>query len=403
MSLDRLTLFRRSSSRAVPAEEAKSTIERSCRRFCFLGRDGCRLEERLNKLNLSKDIYDLTNATRMAVLRSIAVRDPQYAEQAAANFDLMGPKVAVLRDTTRQAVNIAQLNEIDAAAKSYRSNMGKLVTNWKAINELAEQRGVLGEQVLAAAKETALSGMAETETIAAAAVSALNSASQVMVYGLILALIIGIVLAVMITRAITRPIILGVALAEDIAKGDFTQRLNMQRDDEIGTLANALDAMAEGLQASADIAEQIAEGNLDVHVTLASEKDQLGRALMNMTNSLNDLIGQTQVAGEQIASGSVQVSDASQSLSQGATESASSLEEITASMHEMGSQTRQNAENATQASQLAGNSRDVAERGNQQMQEMVAAMGEINESPDRTSPRSSRSSMKSPSRPTCWR
>ena len=201
-----------------------------------------------------------------------------------------------------------------------------------------------------------------------------------MIFGLILALVIGIVLAVMITRAITRPIIKGVALAEEIAKGDFSQRLNMHRADEIGTLANALDAMAEGLQANADIAEQIAAGNLDVHVTLASEKDQLGRALMNMTNSLNDLIGQTQVAGEQIASGSVQVSDASQSLSQGATESASSLEEITASMHEMGSQTRQNAENATQASQLAGNSRDVAERGNQQMQEMVTAMGEINES-----------------------
>ena len=339
-----------------------------------------RLEERLNKLNLSKEIHDLANNTRMAVLRSMALRDPQYAEQADANFELMAQKVAVLRGITRQEVNIVQLNEIDAAAKGYRTNMGELMANWKSINELAAKRAVLGEEILASAKETALSGMAETETIANEAVSSLTSASRMVIIGLIVALLIGIVLAVMITRAITGPIIKGVALAEEIARGDFSQRLNMQRYDEIGTLANALDSMAEGLQANANIAEQIAGGNLDVHVTLASEKDQLGRALILMTDSLNDLLGQTQVAGEQIASGSVQVSDASQSLSQGATESASSLEEITASMHEMGAQTRQNAENATQASQLAGNSREVAERGNQQMQAMVSAMSEINES-----------------------
>jgi methyl-accepting chemotaxis protein len=67
-------------------------------------------------------------------------------------------------------------------------------------------------------------------------------------------------------------------------------------------------------------------------------------------------------------------------MSQGATEQASSLEEITSSMNEIGSQTKQNAENAGQANNLANETRNVAERGNTQMNQMVGAMTEINDS-----------------------
>ena len=87
-----------------------------------------------------------------------------------------------------------------------------------------------------------------------------------------------------------------------------------------------------------------------------------------------------QTAGEQIASGSLQVADASQSLSQGSTESAASLEQISASMVEMASQTKLNAENAEQANALVNQSRNAAEKDNERMQEMVAAMAEINAS-----------------------
>ncbi len=53
-------------------------------------------------------------------------------------------------------------------------------------------------------------------------------------------------------------------------------RLNMDRLDEIGVLAKALDGMADNLARNAEVAEQIADGNLNVDVQLASEKDQLG-------------------------------------------------------------------------------------------------------------------------------
>ena len=101
---------------------------------------------------------------------------------------------------------------------------------------------------------------------------------------------------------------------------------------------------------------------------------------MYAIRSYYEVLGNIQAAGEQITSGSAQVSNSSQALSQGATEQASSLEEITSSMTEMASQTRLNAENATQASHLSNEARDFAEEGNTQMQRMIGAMSEINES-----------------------
>ena len=51
----------------------------------------------------------------------------------------------------------------------------------------------------------------------------------------------------------------------------------------------------------------------------------------------------------EITLASDQVADSSQTLSQGATEQAASLEEISASLHQTSSQTTLNADNATQA------------------------------------------------------
>ena len=146
--------------------------------------------------------------------------------------------------------------------------------------------------------------------------------------------------------------------------------------DEIGSV---LVGLAKNLEARSVLARAIASGDLSQDVKILSEGDQLGIALQEMLTGLREMVGNIQTASEQIATGAGEVSDASQSLSQGATESASSLEEISASMGEIASQVRDSAGNASQASALSNDSQQAAEKGNQQMQEMVAAMGKIND------------------------
>lgn len=195
--------------------------------------------------------------------------------------------------------------------------------------------------------------------------------------------IVVIILAVVIIlliRPITAALTSGVSFAEKITSGDLSERLKLTRGDEIGQLGSALDCMADSLQQRAHLAEAIATGDLTQRVTLASDKDALGRALKTMIDKLNDVLGQVNIASDQIDSGSGQVSDSAQDLSQGATEQAAAIEEIGASLGELSGRTQSSAENADAASRLATSARDAANSGSSQMQEMVTAMAEINES-----------------------
>ncbi len=194
----------------------------------------------------------------------------------------------------------------------------------------------------------------------------------------IIALLIAGALSILITRSITAPIRRGVSLAEAIARGNLSQRMNLSQADEIGQLAKALDRMTDSLNRSSDIAESIAAGDLSQDAYVASDEDKLGLALQKMLTNLRDIVGSIQGSSEQIALNASQVSNASQSLSQAATESASSIEEVTASMNQMAGQVRTNADNANIANRVSSESMQAANKGSDQMQGMVSSMNEIN-------------------------
>ncbi len=129
-------------------------------------------------------------------------------------------------------------------------------------------------------------------------------------------------------------------------------------------------------------AEKIAGGDLNVDIEVRS-KDEVGilaGAFINMTDRINEVMNNINTSAEQVAAGSRQVSASSQALSQGSTEQASSIEEITASIEEVASQTKQNAVNASQANELANSVKENALSGNDEMKNMLKAMGEINQS-----------------------
>ena len=194
------------------------------------------------------------------------------------------------------------------------------------------------------------------------------------------ALVIGVILAYLISNAISRPLQSAVGVVDRVAEGDFGVDIEVDSRDETGMMLLAMQEMVANLKEKADLAIRISRNDLTHEARLASDRDVLGRALREMSDNLNQVIGDIVMVAEQIAAGAGQVADASQSLSQGAAEQAASLEQITSSMTEMASQTKTNAENAGQANTLAGQTKEVALRGNAQMQDMVTAMAEISES-----------------------
>jgi two-component system sensor histidine kinase/response regulator len=96
-------------------------------------------------------------------------------------------------------------------------------------------------------------------------------------------------LAVFATRRLTRPIRRVASVTRDIAGGNFDQRVDLERSDEVGELAGALDVMLERLQ---HYREQVEEHQ---H-TLETQVDERTRELKQRTEEAVELARQAEEA-----------------------------------------------------------------------------------------------------------
>ncbi|NLZ93801.1 MAG: HAMP domain-containing protein [Firmicutes bacterium] len=144
------------------------------------------------------------------------------------------------------------------------------------------------------------------------------------------------------------------------------------------TLAETTRPITEALT----VLEQVEQGDLQVMMEGNYQGDHalIKNAINNSLASFNEVLSNIKVAAQQVAAGAKQISDSSMALSQGATEQASSIEQLTASLEQILAQTKQNAGNADEANLVAGAARENALQGNKEMEEMLEAMNEINES-----------------------
>lgn len=197
-------------------------------------------------------------------------------------------------------------------------------------------------------------------------------------------ILFGFVVSLLVSRSLTRPILAGIRHVTAVSiEGDLSNDATpeyMNRKDEIGQLARAVQSLMDSQRAQAALAKKMSEGNWDIEVPVRSSKDELGISLNGMVGQMNHTLSAVDSAAAQVESGARQIAAGTQALSQGATESAASLQEISASMVEIGAQAKHNAENAQQANVLASSARKAAEKGSQHMVEMVASMQDINNS-----------------------
>ncbi|ORT99839.1 Methyl-accepting chemotaxis protein I (serine chemoreceptor protein) [Anaerovibrio sp. JC8] len=181
------------------------------------------------------------------------------------------------------------------------------------------------------------------------------------------------------------------AAAQEVVKISDENRSSITKNIVIA-LVLIIISLAAGVYFSRDLssrlkelgaaAERIAEGDLTTEVK-TSTGDELGDVAANfeiMRQRVHESVSDIHNVADQVAAGAKNVSDASLGLSQGATEQAASVEELSASISEIASQTASNAENAERANALTHNCRSHAEQGNEDMKSMLNAMEEINNS-----------------------
>ncbi|MFC0242232.1 methyl-accepting chemotaxis protein [Rhodopseudomonas telluris] len=204
--------------------------------------------------------------------------------------------------------------------------------------------------------------------------------AQLMLISLVIAsLVIALIAAVWIAINISRALMRAVDLADAVAIGDLSKKIEVSSNDEVGDLVKSLNAMTANLNATAAVADQIAQGNLTVDAKRLSEKDTLGIALEQMIEKLRQIVSEALTAAQNVSAGSQELSASAEQLSQGATEQASSAEEASSSMEEMAANIKQNAENANQTEKIAAQSAKDAEASGAAVGRAVEAMQTIAE------------------------
>lgn len=148
-------------------------------------------------------------------------------------------------------------------------------------------------------------------------------------------------ICVLIARSITGPLDQAVAIANTVASGDLTSKIDVTSNDETGQLLRALKAMNSGLLG---IVSQVRQGT----DTIAAASSQIAAANL-------DLAARTE-------------------------EEASSLEETASAMEQLTGTVKQNAEHARQANLMAVSASEVALKGGSVVAQVVGTMGSINES-----------------------
>ncbi len=139
-------------------------------------------------------------------------------------------------------------------------------------------------------------------------------------------------------------------------------------------LQRALGAEPVALAAAAG---RVAAGDLSDDGRAPAVPGSVMASMQAMRRSLVDLVGSVRHGVDSVATASQQIAQGNQDLSGRTEEQASSLQQTAASMEQLTGAVRTSADNARQANALASGASDVAMRGGQVIEQVVATMNEI--------------------------
>ena len=306
------------------------------------------LHDRFVKVGLAQTVENEVNRQLRAMRTAMLAPEPAIAERELAKLEASLPLVSDAIERLSATVHsdkgkaaLKELVESRARFKEREAGLIKLIKAGRideARTELVNVVLPLQDVYLHAIEGFSRSQSEGMEEFGREASRSAHEAKILLGSLSAAAVLLAIGIATLLTRSITRPIAQAVRVAETVAAGDLTSRIEVRSRDETG---------------------------------------QLLAALRTMNESLVRIVGQVRLSSESIATGSSQIASGNSDLSQRTEEQASNLQQTAASMEEITATVRQSADSARSAAQLAASAHGVATRGRAVVAEVVTTMGDI--------------------------
>jgi len=185
----------------------------------------------------------------------------------------------------------------------------------------------------------------------------------------------------LLSRSITRPIIRGVAFAEKMAAGDFSETMAVDRKDEVGVLVSALNKMIVNLSASFRNITMSSETLFSSSKTLSDISDGLSNGAEKTSEKSNAVA----TAAEEMSANMTTVAAAVEETSINVGVVASAAEEMTATINEIAQNSEKSlkiTEQAVAQSQSASEKVDLLGKAVTESGEVTETITEISEKTD---------------------
>lgn len=188
------------------------------------------------------------------------------------------------------------------------------------------------------------------------------------VLGLFIVLLIVLALVFRLIQKMIQPLREMVAFVNEMSRGKIDRRLEMNRNDEIGIMANALDGFVISLEEKIKFAEKVAHGNLSAEVKLASSDDMLGQSLQMMNKDLGEIINSISMNSVTLASTSDQLTDISTDITKGTKDMSDQSNLVAAAAEEMAANV---GVMASGTEQMSANIQSISATSTEMSQNMV--------------------------------
>ncbi len=200
------------------------------------------------------------------------------------------------------------------------------------------------------------------------------------------AIVVSMKLGKIIVDSIVTPLKALDDTAIELSKGNLHSNIEVDFDDEIGKLGEALkesvDTLALYVDDIARAMKEFSDGNFDVQPQVEWKGDFIGilDSFMKFERSMADTVKGIQRAADQVKAGSDSVAQGATDLAQGATDQAGVTEELTATIETLADRVSSNAQSVKSISLKVENVGSSIMDGNAKMEKMVASMDEIEKS-----------------------
>lgn len=213
-----------------------------------------------------------------------------------------------------------------------------------------------------------------------------------MIVALIVVFVVGILFIVISIKKsadkLSKPVMELNRTAQQLAEGNLDVQLEITAEDEIGELGDSIGRTVDRLKEyivyideTANVLAKIADGKLKIELQndYVGEFHKIKLALVNISESMGDVMKNINKSSGQVSIGASELSDASQMLAEGAQRQAASVQELAATTAEVTNSVKESRKDAEDSAEATIHVTEMIEQNQEKMKLMTDAMGEIQE------------------------